>query len=309
VHSPELASVVEKLLDDPHPLNVTASLRNPALREQVLSTVEELGRGEAFHAYDGDWQRLQAESPGRGPLFEPTPPPVNHVTIDGRQVPRLQSYVDAAKLTDPALRVGRDPTPEQLGHVADLARRLERDVKPAVNQEIAGIADALRQEYGGHVEVNSRAKDAAGLLDKVERMTRGRSGAPGRSGYQVGDVIDAVGARVTVGDMATLERVYSRIVDHYGVGDRILESDNMYAAPKAKNPDYRVISVVVGIEVGGRPYAFELQLTTLRASVAADIEHNAIYKPYIPISDAEQLAVREAMREAAALDQLETRHE
>jgi hypothetical protein len=104
--------------------------------------------------------------------------------------------------------------------------------------------------------------------------------------------------------------VYQRIQDRLGVGDhgRTLEIENMYAAPKAKAPSYRVIPMLVAVEVGGRPYTFELQLTTLRASVAADLEHNSIYKPYIVMSESEVNAVRRAMREAAALDQLEAQN-
>jgi hypothetical protein len=64
--------------------------------------------------------------------------------------------------------------------------------------------------------------------------------------------------------------------------------------------------MVGSIEVNGQPYTFELQLMTLRASVAADIEHNSVYKPYLNISPGQEWAVGRAMREAAALDQMET---
>lgn len=130
-----------------------------------------------------------------------------------------------------------------------------------------------------------------------------------RPGYQVGDVIDAVGARITVADMATLEAMYRRICSYFGLGDggRILEIENMYAQPKAKAPEYRVIPMVISIEVDDEPYTFELQLTTQRASIAADINHNTIYKPYVEVSPRERKAVLRAMREAAALDQMETR--
>jgi ppGpp synthetase/RelA/SpoT-type nucleotidyltranferase len=111
--------------------------------------------------------------------------------------------------------------------------------------------------------------------------------------------------------MAALRRAYEAVVEHFGVGDggRIVEIDNMYADPKAKNPTYRVIPMVIKIEVDGHKYAFELQLTTLRASVAADIEHNSLYKRYIDITPEERDAIGRAFAEAAALDQLEMRDE
>jgi hypothetical protein len=109
--------------------------------------------------------------------------------------------------------------------------------------------------------------------------------------------------------MAGLNAIYERIQSHYGVGDggRILEVENMYAEPKAKAPAYRVVPMIISVQVNGVPYTFELQLTTQRASIAADIEHNSIYKPYVPLSAAEEEAVVRAMREAAALDQQEPR--
>ncbi|GFJ91845.1 hypothetical protein [Phytohabitans rumicis] len=307
-HSPELASVINKLLDDPHPLNLTKYLEDPATRDAVVRILAEIGEGAALRPHDGSLAEFLAEHQGRGPLFDPPPRDANYTTRpDGTESSRLHDYVDAAKQQDPALRVGREPTPEQRAQVDEYAARLKHDVEPAVREELSRIADDLRRELGGQVEVNSRAKDGDGLIDKVQRMTAGREGAPGRLGYEVGNVIDAVGARITVDSMQALEGLYDRIVARFGVGDggRIIEIENMYAEPKAKNPAYRVIPMVVSIEVGGRPYTFELQLTTLRASVAADLEHNSIYKPYVSASAAEQDAVREALREAAALDQLE----
>ena len=311
-HSPELASVVHKLLDDEHALNVTESLRSGALHEHVLSTIEELARGDALRPYDGDLSAFLADHPGHGPLFEHVPPEINTVTgADGVERSRLSVYVAHAKTTDEALTTGARPSPAEGAAVRDYATRLADLVKPAVDREVASIAAQVREHASGPVDVNSRPKNAAGLFDKVNRMAAGRPGAPGRADYQVGDIVDAVGARITVPDMDTLERLYTAVVDHFGVGDggRIVEVDNMYASPKAKNPAYRVIPMVVAIEVDGRPYAFELQLTSLRASVAADIEHNSLYKPYIDLSPEEKAAVRRAFTEASALDQQETRDE
>jgi ppGpp synthetase/RelA/SpoT-type nucleotidyltranferase len=307
-HSPELAGVVERLLDDPHALNVTDSLRSPETHERVLATVEQLARGDALAPHEGQLAPFLAAHPGRGPLFEPVPPHVNKVLGPGGvEHRRLEGYIEAMKAGDPALRVGGRPSALELAEVRDYARRLIEEVKPVVDRELMGIVEEIRASTDGPVGYNSRPKDAAGLLDKVGRMTAGRPGAPGRADYQVGDIVDAVGARITVPDMGSLARTLVAVARHFGVGDggRIVEVDNMYAAPKAKNPAYRVIPLVIGVEVGGRHYAFELQLTTLRASVAADIEHNSLYKPYVAVSAADAAAVRRALNEAAALDQLE----
>ncbi|GAA2345629.1 hypothetical protein GCM10010170_031950 [Dactylosporangium salmoneum] len=305
--APELANVVEQLLDDPHPLNVTNSLRNPALREVVLGHIEELGRGDALAPYGGDLTAFLEEHPGQGPLYEKVPPHVNKVVVDGVERTRLDVYVERLKTTDPALDVGAHPTEADMTHVRDYARRLVEEVKPEVDRQLNAIADRIRATTDGPVDYNSRPKDAEGLIDKVGRMSRGRPGAPPRDWYRVGDIVDAVGARITVPDTASLARTLRAVVEHFGVGDggRIVEVDNMYAAPKSKSPEYRVIPLCIGIEVNGHHYAFELQLTTLRASIAADIEHNSLYKPYVVLGPADAEAVRRAFEEAAALDQLE----
>jgi ppGpp synthetase/RelA/SpoT-type nucleotidyltranferase len=300
--------VVQKLLDDPHSLNVTNSLHRPALHEPVLDVVVELGRGDALRPYEGDLAAFLGEHPGEGRLFERVPPEINRtIGPDGIERTRLSVYVEEMKAGDLALRVGGDPSAADLAAVHDYAARLKDEVKPAVDRELQAIVDIVRENTDGPVDYNSRPKLAPDLLDKVERMARGRPGAPGRPDYRVGDIVDAVGARITVPDMPSMRRALEAVERHFGLGDggRIVEVDNMYAAPKAKNPAYRVIPLVIGVEVGGRRYAFELQLTTLRASVAADIEHNSLYKPYIVLTQDERDAVKAALREAAALDQLE----
>lgn len=65
--------------------------------------------------------------------------------------------------------------------------------------------------------------------------------------------------------------------------------------------------MLASIEVDGIPYTYELQLTTRRASIAADIEHNTLYKSHVETTAAEKDEIRRMQAEAAALDQDETR--
>jgi ppGpp synthetase/RelA/SpoT-type nucleotidyltranferase len=302
---PELASVVDKLLDDPHPLNVTDALANPDLRPRTLDLLDELAEGRALP--DGmTLEEFRRANPGEGSVFEV---PDRHVNFDAEGSSRKQEFVDESKVLDPARAVGAVPTPEQRALVADYADRLNDEVAPAVATEVRGLVDSLPAELREGVTVNARAKTDDGLFDKVERMVQGRENLPPRPGYEVGDVIDAVGARITVDNMQQLEAVLDKVLDHFGVGDggRILELENMYAQPKARNPEYRVIPLTIAKEVDGQLYTFELQLTTRRASIAADLNHNTLYKPYVDLTEAERAAVQRAMEEAAALDQLESR--
>nr|WP_269328673.1 hypothetical protein [Kineosporia babensis] len=171
------------------------------------------------------------------------------------------------------------------------------EVEAAVREEV----EALTPENGTS---SVRTKTADGLFDKVHRMV-----ASGRPAYEVGDVIDAVGARITVNSMEHLGSVLSTIQQRFGTGEhgRILEVENMYADPKRKNPAYRVIPMVVRIDVNGAAYTYELQLTTHRASVAADLEHNTLFKQYHDLTPGQRQLIARMFSEAAALDQEESR--
>jgi len=298
-----LADIVARLLADHvhngHRLNATEALLDPARRERALALLEELGRASALASYPSLTAFL-ADHHGIGGLFDPVTPEINTDSF-GRS--RKQVFEIEARRRDPVRAVGPTPDSAELTLLDEYGVRLRLRVLPAALREITELSAAL----GDGVRVSARAKRAADLLDKVRRMTTDRPRRPGRPDYRIGDVIDAVGVRLTVPDMPTLELALDRIRSHFGVGDggRILEIENMYAEPKSQAPAYRVIPIIVAIETDGHPCTFELQLTTERASLAADVEHNTIYKPYVATDAAQRIVVERIMEEAAALDQLE----
>ncbi|WP_344240954.1 hypothetical protein [Kribbella hippodromi] len=296
---PDVAGVVTRLVDDKdHPLDVVERLRDPERRSTAIATLRELADERTLESQG--LEEFRAEHPGRGPLFRPVPYELNNHD-DGRS--RKAAYVADCKASEPARVVGPQPSDDERELVSDYARRLSDDVMPQVWLEVG----ALSRGVEGIRSI--RAKDADGLHDKVARMAGGAGEREARPEYQVGDVIDAVGARITVSDTERLEQLLSDIKDRFGVGDggRILELENMYASPKAHNPSYRTVPLIVAVEVDRRPYTFELQLCTWRSSIASDLEHNTVYKPYIRPAQAEQEKVRRMQAEAAALDQNETR--
>jgi ppGpp synthetase/RelA/SpoT-type nucleotidyltranferase len=298
-HSPELADVVVRLLADhaatDHRLNATQALLDADRRPRVLGLLTELARSGVISQY-ASLADFLAANPGVGSLFEPVAADIN-TTGDGSS--RKNVFEAAARLRDPVRAVGRDPSPSELTLLDDYGIRLRRRILPAAEREITEVADLL----GGRARVSARAKKVDDLIDKVERMTTDRPNRPARPDYRIGDIIDAVGVRLTVPDMATLTRALELVRER--LGDRILEIENMYARPKAQAPSYRVIPLIISIETDGLPCTYELQLTTERASLAADIEHNTLYKPYVSTTAMQKEAVQTAMAEAAALDQLE----
>lgn len=297
---PDVAAVVARLLADvDYPLDLTRALRDPQLRAGTLAVLAELADGRALG--DRSLDEYLAARPGRGPLFDPVPDDAL-TTADGRS--RKALFVAEAVRLDPARDVRADPTPAQRELLADYVRRLVEDVAPYVRAEL----DALAADYPD-AAVSTRVKTPHGLVDKVGRMSAGGENRPARPGYRVGDILDAVGTRITVAGTAELAALAAAVVERYGVGDggRVLDWENRYTDPKPHNPAYRVVPFIVGLRVGGLPYPFELQLITQRASVAADLEHNTVYKPLVAVSDRERDRISRMQAEAAALDQDETR--
>jgi hypothetical protein len=294
----DVADVVRRLAADEHPLNLTEDLRNPERRDRVTEILVELAEGRTLHGVP--LETFLLENPGRGALFTPIPEHVNH-TAEG--VSRKQAFVDASKESDPARAMGATRDPAERARVVDYARRLREEAEPAALRDVAALTDGLAD-----VRTSARSKAAPALLDKVERMSGGSAGRAPRPEYRLGDVVDGVGARITVPDTAALEEVYARAVSTFGVGDggRILEIENLYLSPKTHAPEYRLITMIVQAEGPSGRYTYELQLTTHRSSVAADVEHNTLYKPYVEPTPEQARRVTQLMGEAAAADQAET---
>lgn len=298
---PEVASVLDGLMADraAHPLDLTRRLGSPSESKRTLDLIEGLADGQVLRGRDlAEYLR---DNPGRGPLFEPVPSSTNFDSL-GRN--RKNTYISDAKTLDPARTVGPNPSAGERQLIDDYAERLSDRVEPAVSEEIASVAERFD---GARFAIRTKSTD--GLIDKVQRMTSGSAGRAPRPDYQVGDVIDAVGARITARDTAQLEQLLQEVNDHFKTGDngRILELENMYAQPKPHAPNYRVVPMVIRTKVDGVPYTFELQLNTERAGTAADLGHNTIYKPYVPLDPRETSKIQSMLDEAAALDQNETR--
>ncbi|UGT39677.1 hypothetical protein LTV02_26935 [Nocardia yamanashiensis] len=297
---PGIAKVIKDLVDDSqHPLDLTRALLDPTRREATLEFLKELADGRELNGRT--LAEYTAEHPGEGPLFDRLPDEVNFHP-DGQS--RLDALVAEAKAMDPVRQVGPHPTAPERAAVGEYARRLLTEVQAAVKAELARLTEGV-----DGARTSLRTKSGAGILDKVQRMFEGGENRPPRPNYQVGDVIDAVGARITVENTRELAVLLERIQEHFGIGEhsRILEIENMYATPKGRNPEYRVIPLVVRIDIDGIPHTYELQLTTQRASIAADINHNTIYKPYVETTPEQLGKINKMFAEAAALDQRETR--
>ena len=298
---PDLANIINQLIDDKkHPLGLVRDIVDASRRQRTLALIK--GMAEKKILGDQSFDQFLQRNPGAGLLFEKVPDGVN---FDEQGRSRKKSFVEDQKQVDPARAVGADLTEEQENQVKDYARRLSQEVEPKVRQEVEALANKIKQKLVGEVVVSVRTKSAAGLIDKVQRMVKGAKGRNVRSGYQIGDVIDAVGARITVDNTEQLTALLQEIRGQ--LGSRILEIENMYASPKSHAPAYRVIPMVIKTEINGNFYTFELQLNTMRADIAADLEHNTIFKPLVQVTEEQKQMIKRIMESAAALDQLETK--
>jgi ppGpp synthetase/RelA/SpoT-type nucleotidyltranferase len=300
---PELARVLNELIKDTkHRLDLVEALKSPGRRQRTLQFLKEMADGKLLEKQS--LAQFLDRHPGSGPLFAKIP---DDILYNEMGISRKQAFVNVAKQHDAARTVGANASSTQFALVQDYARRLRNHVEPVVTREVAMLTHLTNQKFGGSAAFSVRTKTAEGLIDKVDRMTTGAGGRRSRSEYEVGDVIDAVGARITVDNVEQLTTLLETVKNHFGTGSRgrILEIENMYASPKAHAPAYRVLPLVITTEANGQLYTFELQLNTRRASIAADLEHNTIFKPIVKTTSHEQNIIRRAMEEAAALEQIE----
>lgn len=156
-------------------------------------------------------------------------------------------------------------------------------VLPEVNIQLKATLQNIAQEIwikDGFPSVSTRAKSAGWLLEKINRMREWNAGRDQRPNYKLWDIPDAVWWRLTVKDVNQLEQVLQKIEQKFWK-ENIFEIENFYSSDKKLNKPYRVITMTV--QVDGVPC--EIQLSTLKSSLMADLDHNVIYKEIHEASD------------------------
>jgi len=270
---PVLARVVEGFIrDKDHPMNLVSYLKDPESRPVVL---EHLDRMASLCPVPTD---------GVPGVVEQTfNPEVTLLTDAGADLSQRDGIPGPMALRQDLL--DRDPELYSLGHpdtesgwdrLNSHARHLRSEVLPGLTRELEDLV-ADMPSAGGFPAVNARAKSASGIADKIDRMQQGNDGKSPRPDYCLADMPDAVGGRITVRDPRQLQQVMDRLEARFGQ-DGIYEKDNFYASPKKRTRPYRCITYTV-IHQG---VPCEIQLTTLNASLAADLWHNTGYKPLHP---------------------------
>lgn len=257
--------------DDKHPTNLAANLKNPETRSEVLDELQALDSSP--HPDTETFKKSVEDSKtSDSPLMQ------NCDRFNIREGKKSTEVLKEQLLAQDEVlfSTGPNPTPEQKKKLKAHARRLNR-VMPKLSQDLEGLVSDM-SPGSGFPTVSARTKNADGMVDKIQRMSRGNDGKAPRPDYSLADMPDALGARVVVKDAESLQKVMGRLEEKFGEG-AIFEKDNFYSNPKkqARSP-YRVVTYTVVKD--GVPA--EVQLTTLRASLAADLFHNTHYKPCHP---------------------------
>ncbi|GAA2666792.1 WXG100-like domain-containing protein [Actinoplanes palleronii] len=285
-------------------------LNTPGELDRTSAALAELAAGDALEPSRGWLEKFNQLNPGAGRLFEPV---ADHVNRLGSGADRAREFADTIRADDPARDVGPHPDAGQRALVADYTARMERDLAPVAEAETSAVGGEAARQAGGDVKLSVRSRDASSLHTEVDRLVKGSWTEPGRPEARVGDVLDPVTVRLTVSDMTVLDAVYENVRARFGVGDggRILHVDNTYAHPRPglRSPAERGISVIIRAEVEGRSHTYELELRTERAGLAADLKDVMSRSLGDDLSSEQARAIDQMVREAAALDQLESRSE
>ncbi len=197
-----------------------------------------------------------------------------------------------------ARSVGNEPTPKQREALEkEIITRTDR-IAPRLQGDLSSIASAVAgpSVSGGFPSVTCRTKNVEGVLDKIARMRSGNAGKEPRPDYIVADMPDITGGRIIARDIDQLKEVVDEFEKQFA--GKILQKDNFYTSEKKRQNPYRVITYTVLIG----QYPCEVQISTLHASIAADVMHNIEYKKIASTSFSGQKELKEFSKKAALFD-------
>jgi ppGpp synthetase/RelA/SpoT-type nucleotidyltranferase len=271
--SPTMNNVVEQMLfDTAHPMDVTRNLQHRGRQIPATHGLQEFASAPRINEQDfisfineGSVQPLPFKNNDRELSYH-------------HDRKRAEILRESLLLQDPELYgVSNNPSPRQLAKVRHYAEHLREQSLPDLVDSINTVVGP--RDIDGFPTVNARAKGASGLIDKIDRMRTGNFGKEPRPDYVLADMPDALGARITVKDPRDLPAIIERFEAQYQ--GRIIEKDNFYTNPSKREKPYRVITYTV--MTGDVPC--EVQITTLASSLAADINHNTVYKQILPTTE------------------------
>jgi ppGpp synthetase/RelA/SpoT-type nucleotidyltranferase len=294
---PTIRRVVDEMLhDQKHPMNVNGNLMHRGRQIAAIHALQDLGAAPRLGK--DEFIAFVREPQNRDLPFIRDDHELSHEGM------RRKTAIERDRLLaadDQLFSVGNAPSDAQVMRLRSYASKLSNETSPALRKTLSEVVGTV--DVDGFPTVNVRAKSAEGIVDKIDRMREGNDGKDPRPSYILADMPDAVGGRITVRDVRELPELVRRFEQAFE--GRIIEKDNFYTNPNKSEKPYRVITYTILQD--GVPC--EVQLTTLAASVAADLNHNTVYKEIIPVTDQEAAELTERWRgsTAAEIEQLRRR--
>jgi ppGpp synthetase/RelA/SpoT-type nucleotidyltranferase len=153
----------------------------------------------------------------------------------------------------------------------DYAEKLRTKTLPELESKLTQAIWDIPIE-NGFPSISARAKSADWITDKIWRMKSWNDWKSPRLDYNLADMPDAVWWRIAVTDIKQLQEITKKLENIFWK-ENIFEVDNFYTSSKKDNP-YRVITYTALVDW----VPCEIQLTTLKSSLVADLWHNTWYK-------------------------------
>lgn len=258
----------------PNKLNLVKNILNPKTREKMFKVLDEIESQEYVgeEAYNG---YMTKSEPVTGLLLTDNDSYWNTRMVNGREVNKLAAYKRMKLLTNPEIYgIGPNPNRQQYDKLHNFLERAKTEVLPDLLTILDFVADRSANSF---TQVHGRAKSADGAVEKIGRMRRGHDGNQSKGDYLFADETDAIGGRIVTEDLEGLEKVMVGLERTFGERG-ILEKENYYTSGRTRQRPYRLIRYTVLV----RGVQCEVQLTTLRSSIVADIYHDIFYKKRTP---------------------------
>ncbi len=288
---PAIARILGAFLrDEDHPLNIAIALRDPSKQATVLHEIREILRFRAISEQEFR-QIVNLCAPEGHYVFVENSNLFFLVNSKGHPTALRDILLERERLL---YAIDGNPDKRQMEALRKYTAKLNLHIMRNLQSVLRTLAGEIKAD--GYPLINARAKSAQGILEKIERMRTGNKGKEPRPNYCLADMPDAVGGRITVTlkDHEKLGRMMEQIEDYYK--GRIAEKDSFYINPLKKYNSYRVVTYTVLVD----QVPCEVQLTTLSASIAADICHNTVYKDIITVREEERREIEEFSRRATA---------
>ena len=260
---PYFNEVIEKfILDEKHSMNIVTALQNPKTREVTITQLKEILKLWEQHITSKEMAHLIMS------VYK-----WNSDILKTTNFNRMGELSSELLVDNPELySIWEKLSYKQKWLLEAYAQRLNTDIHIALKRNLNTVLEWIPKS-GWFPRINSRAKGADWIEDKIKRMIDWNGWKNARPEYNLSNMPDAVWWRITVTDIWQLEQVMKNIENVFWKKN-LYEIENFYSSSK-KNKPYRVITYTMTIDW----VPCELQVTTLKSSLTADLWHNTGYKP------------------------------